>query len=131
MQINKQTDYAIRTIIALSHKPFDTIVMTKDIAVEQDIPVSFLQKVIQTLSKTGLIITVRGSRGGIKLTKSPDEITLRQVVEAMEGPIFLNRCLVRKGECSRDHLCLAHKAWEKAQKALLEELESIKFSQLT
>lgn len=122
MQITKQADYAIRTMVELG---IDTKVLlsTKEIANKHDIPSPFLNKIVQMLSKAGLIITTRGAQGGIRLAVEPENITLRHIIEAVDGPIIVNRCLLGQGICDRQPACAAHKALGRAKKVFLEELE--------
>lgn len=98
-------------------------VTTKDVAAKQDIPSAFLTKVLNPLIKEGIIISQRGSAGGIMLARPPEEITLRKIIETVEGPFYLNQCLSEAGNCSRQPQCKVHQVWIRAQDALLEELD--------
>lgn len=96
---------------------------TKVVAVKQDIPLVFLTKILNILIKGGLVVSRRGSSGGIMLAKHPSEITLREVVEIMEGPFALNACLSEAGQCARKPHCKVHQVWYRAQDAMLKELD--------
>jgi DNA-binding IscR family transcriptional regulator len=61
----------------------------------------------------------------VSLARDPATITLRQMIQAVEGPIYLNRCLVRRGECPRDTICPVHPVWARIQAALLRELDAV------
>ncbi|MBS3909116.1 MAG: Rrf2 family transcriptional regulator [Actinobacteria bacterium] len=98
--------------------------MSKEIAARQDIPPNFLIQIVPELRSAGLIHTVRGSGGGIYLTKKPSEISLRYIVEAIEGPIALNQCLIGEASCSRKSKCPIHEVWGLAQKQMLAVLEA-------
>ena len=71
----------------------------------QKIPEKFLAKILQRLSKAGLLRSIRGSNGGFSLRKPAGKITMLEVIEALEGPVAINRCLLRKGECAEDQVC--------------------------
>ena len=73
---------------------------------------------------------VHVDRGGIQLARDPEAITLRQVIEAVEGPIYLNRCLSHPGECSLERACPAHPVWGHIQDVLTRELEAVTVSQM-
>jgi Rrf2 family protein len=98
---------------------------TKQVAARQEIPEAFLNKIIQLLSKAGLVQTSRGAQGGVKLAKPSEEITLRQVIEAVEGPIALNRCLTGTEPCPREKSCLVHNSLAHVQDVLVNELDKI------
>ncbi|PIX51604.1 Rrf2 family transcriptional regulator, partial [Candidatus Aquicultor secundus] len=94
MQLTRRAEYGIRAMVDLAANSESQPVMSKDIAARQDIPVKFLVQIVPDLKSAGLIYTVRGNGGGIYLGKRPVEINLRQIVEAIEGPIALNQCLL-------------------------------------
>lgn len=129
MVISKQADYAIRTMLALGQK-YPENISIKEIAALQEIPKPFLNKIIQTLAKAGLVETLRGSQGGVKLWMSPEEVTLRTVIEAIDGPIVLNRCLIGAESCSRSKHCAAHRALANAKNVFLKELEKVTLAKL-
>jgi len=129
MQLTRQGEYAIRTVFALAQQE-GKVVTQRDIAQSQDIPEAFLAKIAQILQRRGLITNLRGSRGGMTLARPAAEINLRNVVEAVEGPIALNQCLSGPGACSRQGTCPIHPVWDRAQKAMLEELEKVSLADL-
>jgi Rrf2 family transcriptional regulator, nitric oxide-sensitive transcriptional repressor len=92
------------------------------ISQRHEIPEEFLHKTIQILSKAGLVVTQRGVQGGVRLGRPLKEITIADVIEAMEGPIALNVCLSPGFECRNKSTCEVHKVLCSAQKAMLDEL---------
>src|SRR3990172_2019834 len=96
MQLTRQADYAVRVVLDLSVRP-QRQSRTREIARRQRIPPAFLRKIVQTLARAGFVRTVRGADGGVRLVREPAATTLRQVIEAGEGPGRLNRCLIRRG----------------------------------
>src|SRR5512139_427392 len=99
MQITRQADYAVRAVLYLAQLGAEQRAATSQIAQEQSIPPSFLAKIVSQLSVAGLLQTSRGARGGVSLARSPEQISLLEVVEAIDGPILLNEC-VANGACS-------------------------------
>src|SRR3972149_9341168 len=99
MQITRQADYAVRAVLYLA-KNGDQRSATSRVAQEQRIPPSFLAKIISQLSIAGLLHTSRGARGGVTLAREPREITLLEVIEAIDGPILLNECVNGNGACT-------------------------------
>ena len=124
MQLTRAGEYAIRAIVYLSMQPEGKISLINEIAEVQEVPRSFLAKIIQTLTKVGLVRSHRGVKGGVTLARRPEEITLLEVIEKVEGPIFLNVCLIKQGYCHRDVTCPVHPVWREAQTALLGVLGS-------
>jgi Rrf2 family protein len=74
--------------------------------------------------------TRRGTRGGIALARAPRTITLRAVIEAIEGPIALNRCVTAPGACPLDRRCSVHAVWRRVQALVIRELESVTIESL-
>lgn len=107
----------------MAQQPSERLVLVSEISRNQNIPETFLAKIFQRLSKAGLLRSSRGSKGGFSLGKPANEITMREVIEAIEGPIALNRCLRREGECEEEGVCPIHQVWEKAQERFLEILD--------
>ncbi|MDD4801536.1 MAG: Rrf2 family transcriptional regulator [Syntrophomonas sp.] len=122
MQITRQTEYAIRTLIELAKVPYGQLISNKVISVRNDIPEEFLHKTIQILSRAGLVVTQRGVQGGVRLGRPLEEITIADVIEAMEGPFAINVCLSPGYQCSRLNICKVRKVLFDAQTAMLNEL---------
>lgn len=130
MEITRQADYAIRSMIHLAGLPLDGRVATASISEAEGIPLPFLTKVISRLATAGLVTTSRGMGGGVSLARAPEEVTLLQVVEAVDGPILLNHCLLRAGACERELYCAAHEVWAEIQTRFVQELNSVTMHQL-
>jgi Rrf2 family protein len=103
---------------------------TREVAEHQGIPKVFLPKIVQRLAQAGLLRAYRGPAGGISLGRPAEQINLRQIIEAMDGPIALNTCLIMPGECPRQSICPIHEVWVKTQQDLLTSLESITLANL-
>jgi len=103
---------------------------TSQIAEKMEIPPSFLAKIISQLSIAGLIHTSRGARGGVSLARKPEDISLLDVVEAIDGPITLNDCVVDPGICAFGDSCPIHKVWSEAQANLVRKLRESTFDKL-
>jgi Rrf2 family protein len=130
MQITHQADYATRAILYLAQHGKDRHIATGKIAREQKIPPSFLAKIVSQLSIAGILNTSRGAHGGIWLARDPEDISLLEVVEAIDGPIRLNICSDGAGECSLEETCQLHPIWREAQDQLVTKLKNTNFNQL-
>ncbi|MFZ5808850.1 MAG: RrF2 family transcriptional regulator [Chloroflexota bacterium] len=130
MQITRQADYAVRAVTYLARLGADHRAATSLIAQEQQIPPSFLAKIVSQLSVAGLLTTSRGARGGVSLARSPEEISLLEVVEAIDGPIMLNECVGDNGACNFSEDCPIRPIWCDAQLELVEKLRSTTFDKV-
>jgi len=128
--ITRATEYAIRTVIFLAQQPPGEIVLKKDICRTQEVTPAFLTKILQPLIKAGIVSSQRGVGGGFLLACDPREITLLDLLEAEEGPLKLNHCLVEKGNCLRDIHCAAHQVWTEAQSAMIDVLKKHSIAKL-
>ncbi|HMV96865.1 MAG TPA: Rrf2 family transcriptional regulator [Anaerolineales bacterium] len=129
MQITRQADYAVRAVLHLA-RTGDQRTATSTIAEEQHIPPSFLAKIISQLSIAGLLHTSRGARGGVTLAREAKEITLLEVIEAIDGPIQLNECVGENGICSFDEQCPLRPVWCDAQEELVGRLKGTNFADM-
>ncbi len=131
MQITRQADYALRAMIYLALLDPSQRASTSQIAEQQHIPPSFLAKIISQLSIAGLIHTSRGARGGVSLARNPHEITVLDVVEAIDGPIALNMCTnAGTTDCPLGPNCVLHSVWADAQANLVARLRQATFGQI-
>jgi len=122
MQLTRQTEYAIRTLIELVKAPEGVMVHSKSIAEKHNLPEKFLNKTIQILVRAGLVETRRGMQGGIRLAVSPDSIKIADVLAAIEGKLALNPCLGGDYHCEDQPVCPVRKVLQRTQEAILAEL---------
>lgn len=132
MQLNQGTDYAFRVVLHLSMLPEGSIVSGQQLAEKQKIPARFLQKIMRQLTAAGLTRSFRGIEGGFSLQRKAAEISLLDVITALEGPLLIQRCLQDQSECSRScsKQCEVHRVLNEAQRKLTAELEAARFDQL-
>ncbi len=129
MQITRQADYAVRAMVYLAQLGPEQRASTSQIAQEKQIPPSFLAKIVSQLSVAGLLQTSRGARGGVSLARSAEDISLLDVVEAIDGPILLNDCVGNNGSCSFGDSCPMKPVWCDAQQELVSRLDNTNFAQ--
>ena len=131
MQITRQADYAVRAVLYLSGLDNGRRAPTSEIALKQHIPPSFLAKIVSQLSIAGIVQTSRGARGGVSLARAADEISLLEVVEAIDGPIMLNECVFDANACVFGNNCPVQDIWCNAQENLVKTLSGTTFATLT
>lgn len=130
MQITRQADYAVRAMLYLSQLGPAQRASTSQIAEQKQIPPSFLAKIVSQLSVAGLLQTSRGARGGVTLARPADQISLLDVVEAIDGPILLNECVADHSSCGFGSSCPMKPVWCDAQKELVGRLGDTTFANL-
>ncbi len=130
MQITRAADYAVRVTIHLATLPTATKVHGPLLARAIEAPESFVSKVLQQLVQAGLVNSQRGMRGGFQLARPAADISLLEVVEAIEGPTQLNLCVPAGQNCRKKDWCGAHPVWVEAQMALVEVLGKASIAQL-
>jgi Rrf2 family protein len=132
LKINRQTDYAVRVVLALAKRGQGVRLSSPDIQQEMLIPKAFMSRIVAHLSRGGLINTFAGRDGGISLPRPPSQITLKDVVELFEGPVMLSECMQVKGEddCPFQSNCPVSPKWGRIQVAMMREMAAITFEDL-
>ncbi len=128
MQLTRAADYAVRVMVHLATLPPEKRAFLPDLAMSTAAPESFLSKVMQALSRSGLITSRRGKAGGFAILQRGRDATMREVIEAIDGPICLNVCLNGGKDCERKSWCPAHPVWARAQRAMIDVLMSVTVS---
>jgi Rrf2 family iron-sulfur cluster assembly transcriptional regulator len=129
MRLTRAGEYAVRCVLYLSAREEGAVIPRREVAEAMEIPGVFLGKIAQQLARSGILEIIRGARGGFRLLRSPEAITLLEVVEAVVGEIFLNDCLLKPTSCSRVESCAVHQVWIKARTQLRETLGQATFAQ--
>ncbi len=130
MQITRASEYAMLGLLALARRPVGEVVMLDIVAREEDIPVSFLGKIFQSLARGKLVKSSRGSGGGFMLLREPATITVLEVIEAVEGPVSLTRCLDEESGCEHAGGCALCGLFSEAQDKVKEVFSSATVAQL-
>jgi Rrf2 family protein len=130
MQLTRAADYGVRVMIHLATLPAHQRARLPSLARATGAPESFLSKVLQALCRAGFLVSRRGQSGGFEMLPSGRKASVRTVIEAIEGPIRLNLCLVSGASCSRKSTCPAHPVWVRAQEAMMGVLNSATIADL-
>ena len=125
MELTRKGEYAIRGIVHLARLPHGSVALLSEIAEAADVPQTFLAKIFQIFVKLGFVNSYRGTGGGFSLARPAASITLREVVEAVEGPIAPNRCVTEKGECENSTTCAVHMIWRRVQEQVVGILDDV------
>jgi len=132
LKINRQTDYAVRVVLALAKRGEGIRLSTAQIQQEMLIPPALMTRIVAQLAREGLVNTFPGRDGGLMLPRPASRISLKDVVEAFEGPILLSECMQVKGEndCPFQSNCPVRSKWGRVQVAMMREMASITFEDL-
>lgn len=130
MQLTRAADYGVRVMIELVALSNRGRVSLPELARATGAPQSFLSKVLQALTRAGLISSQRGQTGGFHVSSRGALATMRDVIEAIDGPVCLNVCLSPGRSCGRKARCSAHPVWIEAQQAMLDVLAGTSIASL-
>ncbi len=130
MQVTREADYGIRSVLYLSRQPFKKVSFVNEISEEYKIPRSFLAKILQKLVKAKIVRSYRGVKGGFSLARQAREINVLEVLEAIEGKLALNICISDKRKCGFSKHCPAHVLWMNVQGKVAETLKKANFEEL-
>ncbi|MBI3783317.1 MAG: Rrf2 family transcriptional regulator [Deltaproteobacteria bacterium] len=120
MQVSRKVDYALRALIYLAAQPGDHPAPVSEIAARRRVPKKFLEKIIKDLIRAGIVISHRGAHGGYRLSRPASQVSFREVIEAVEGPISLNVCVTEQRDCSVVSSCNMQRVWLEGQRRVLE-----------
>ncbi len=130
MQITRQAEYAIRTLVEMAKYATEETLSTHVIALRQEIPADFLKKTVKLLILARLVTTQRGIKGGLRLARPAEQISLLDIITAVDGPIALNVCLAEGNNCKNKNSCSISAALASAQEAMIKELAKISLASL-
>jgi Rrf2 family protein len=122
LELGSEGRYGLRALVYLAQ--IGEMATADTISVEAKIPRRVLARVLAGLSRARLVANQEGRSGGSRLARPPEEITLRDVVEAMEGPFEVTKCIMESRSCGEGTPCAMHGAWEEGQEAILDYLEA-------
>ena len=123
MKLSSKARYGTRAMLELALKYPDGTVSVKEMAERQNISVKYLEQIMSSLKSAGLVRSERGVHGGYWLTRAPEEVSLADIVHALEGSAQLVDCLHQPGRCPRGKDCPTRDIWEELQNAMEEVLQ--------
>jgi Rrf2 family protein len=131
LKLTKKADYGLIALMHLADPVSGGAASAKEIADSYRIPLPLLAKVLQRLTKSGLLRSLPGTNGGYKLNRDPQRITALEVIRAIEGPILLTACFTTEGECDQSDRCNVREPLRKVHEAILHLLGTITISDMS
>jgi Rrf2 family protein len=128
--LRRNTDYALRAMMNLTAHYGNEPVSTRSIAAEEDISYQLACKLMQKLQNARLVKSCMGPKGGFVLAREPNKISLLEVIEAIQGPVTVNRCLLENDACSRQSDCLISERLERLQEYIVNFLKNATLTKL-
>jgi len=117
-RLTNEGEYAVRLMVYLAGRKRNELISAREIAQNQDIPQRFLRSIVSQFAKQGFVNSVQGNGGGVRLAEGAESRTLLEVIEAVEGPIYLNVCMQGEEICKFSSHCAVHLVWHEAQQAV-------------
>jgi len=130
MQVTRESDYGIRSVLYLARQPLKKVSFVNEISEEYKIPRSFLAKILQKLVKGKIVRSYRGVKGGFSLARPAREISVLEVLEAIEGGLSMNVCVLDKKQCNFSKHCPTHFLWANVQNKVTDMLKKTNFDEL-
>jgi len=129
IRITKQTDYGIVLLTHMAASP-ERQFNAPDLATEAHLPLPMVSKILKLLARDGLLASHRGVKGGYSLARLAEEISMAEIVTALEGPIAITECVGTEGDCSHESRCPVRGNWQRINEAVRSALEGITLAEL-
>ncbi len=130
LRVSSRSEYGLRAMVYLAAQDAGRAVPLREIAAAEEIPASFLERILAQLRTGGLVRTVRGPLGGYLLARRPADIPVGDVVAAVDGPLAVNDCPPSGGGCDRAGDCASRLAWRRLEDAIAQALDGLSLDEL-
>ena len=129
-RISRLTDYGIIVMAHLAECRDDDSHNARELAEDTRLPAPVVSKILKSLTRAGLLISQRGSKGGYSLARTPDEIPVVEMITALEGPVGITECTTHPGACAQESSCQVRDPWQRINGAVHAALENITLADL-
>jgi FeS assembly SUF system regulator len=130
IRLARLTDYGIMLLTLLARDRHGAPRSAREVADRSRLPRPTVSKLLKELAHGGLLETHRGVRGGFRLAKPPEEISVADIIEALEGPLGITECTAHPGQCGVEPLCPVRTNWKRINRAVLESLKGISLAEM-
>jgi FeS assembly SUF system regulator len=129
-RISRLTDYGIVVMAHLAECADDDSHNARELAERTQLPAPVVSKILKSLTRAGLLISQRGSKGGYSLARTPGEISVVEMITALEGPVGITECTLHPGVCAQESSCQVRDPWQRINSAVHAALEKITLADL-
>jgi FeS assembly SUF system regulator len=130
IRITRETDYGIVLLSHLSLGPAHAIHTARGLAGVASLPLPMVSKILKALARSGLLVSHRGAKGGYSLARQPDDVSVGDVIRALEGPVGITECASSPGSCEQESTCPIRSRWQEISEAVRDYLERIPITHL-
>ncbi len=129
LKMSKLADYGTLILTTMADQP-EQVQNAAEVAIAIRVPLPTVSKILKRLAREGLVISLRGARGGYMLARPPAQISVAQIISAMDGPIGLTECSIASGLCMQESGCAVRANWQRVNRVVLQALEKITLEQM-
>jgi FeS assembly SUF system regulator len=129
-KLSKATDYGIVLMAQLARDPSDAPHNARELAEGCDLPVPMVSKILKALAKQGLLESQRGSKGGYRLARAPEELPVSEMVRVLEGPVALTDCAIGPELCEHETICAVREPWQMINRVVERALSDVTLADL-
>ena len=131
LKLSKKSDYGLIAVKHLATRGVEAAQSANEIAEAYNISAPLMAKVLQKLAKGGVVTAQHGSTGGYRLARHPDEITALDVINAIDGPVFITSCITQKGQCYQTETCTVREPLRRVNESIMQVLGTVTISQMS
>ena len=131
IRMSKETDYGIVVLAYFASAQEGLKQNAREVAMESQLPLPMARKVLKILAREGLLVSHRGAKGGYSLARGGGEISIAEIVQAMEGPLAMTECIEAPGKCRHEPVCELRTSWPRINEIVFQALNSMTLSDLT
>jgi len=129
-RISRLTDYGIVVMAHLAECKDDDSHNARELAEDTQLPAPVVSKILKSLTRAGLLVSQRGSKGGYSLARAPSEISVVEMITALEGPVGITECTIHPGACAQESSCQVRDPWQRINSAVHAALDNITLADL-
>ena len=130
LRISKLTDYAIVLLARFAQAPAGATLTAREMSESTALPHPVVSKMLKTLAGAGLLHSHRGAKGGYSLAREPEQVTVAQILEALEGPLALMECSAGPGHCEQESSCGVREPWQRINRTVQLALQGMTLAEL-
>ena len=129
-RLSKTTDYGIVLLAGLARDPSADPRNARDLAACSDLPVPMVSKILKALAREGLLVSQRGSKGGYRLAREPEDLTVSEMIRVLEGPVALTDCAIGPALCEHETMCAVREPWQLISRVVEQALADVTLADL-